>query len=441
MSRRANWLRPCNLPAWLVVPALVLALIATAYPAGLAGAQSATPAATVAATAAPAGTAGVTGVPGTPTPTRTPTTTPSPTPTLTELDARLLLAQTYLDGKDYDTAAELFGDIAADTRGDPRALAGLNQALQGQASITATQMAPFPGDIATPVPAATPVPPATFTQAARSKLIEIGAWVLAAIVVVLALYFLAALIRRALAWLREFWYMRVLPLLGRPAVRPGFLIGDFANMLGDDGAGPARIVPIAVTEKLIAWNQLVQDKQVPVEIAPDMDLGAMAWIRVFWNWLLPRERGYRVTGTILNGAAGAYQLAVQRTNLARNSVDRSAIFERRDSSAEAAFRMLAGEAAKWLVAPDDLEADNAVAAAARAAGEAQPLPASQVFDEALSLLLPVRQQVNQGLVDFPDARRRLSQAEAMIARLPSNSTLRAELQRVVEGLRKSIPAG
>nr|MCU0510458.1 hypothetical protein [Anaerolineae bacterium] len=138
-------------------------------------------------------------------------------------------------------------------------------------------MAPFPGDIATPVPAATPVPPATFTQAARSKLIEIGAWVLAAIVVVLALYFLAALIRRALAWLREFWYMRVLPLLGRPAVRPGFLIGDFANMLGDDGAGPARIVPIAVTEKLIAWNQLVQDKQVPVEIAPDMDLGAMAW--------------------------------------------------------------------------------------------------------------------------------------------------------------------
>jgi hypothetical protein len=103
--------------------------------------------------------------------------------------------------------------------------------------------------------------------------------------------------------------------------------------------------------------------------------------------------------------------------------------------------MMAGEAAKWLVAPDDLEADNAVAAAARGVGEPQPLPASQVFDEALNLLLPVRQQVNQGLVDFPDARRRLSQAEAMIARLPSNSSLRAELQRVIEGLRKSVPAG
>jgi hypothetical protein len=357
------------------------------------------------------------------------------------LEARLLLAQTYLDGKDYDTAAELFGAIAADTRGDPRALEGLNQALQGQASITATQMAPFPGDIATPAPTATPIPAATFAQTTRSKLIEIGGWVLAAILVVLALYFLAALIRRVLAWLRELWYMRILPLLGRPAVPPGFLIGDFSNMLGADGEGASRIVPIAVTEKLIAWNQLVQDKQVPVEIAPDMDLGAMAWIRVFWNWILPRERGYRVNGTVLNGAAGSYQLAVQRTNLARNSVDRSAIFERRDSSAEAAFRVMAGEAAKWLVAPGDMEADKAILAAARAVGEPQPLPASEVFDEALNLLLPVRQQVNQGLVDFPDARRRLSQAEAMIARLPSNSGLRAELARVIAGLRKSVPSG
>jgi hypothetical protein len=103
--------------------------------------------------------------------------------------------------------------------------------------------------------------------------------------------------------------------------------------------------------------------------------------------------------------------------------------------------MMAGEAAKWLVAPADMEADKAVAAAARAVGDPQPLPASQVFDEALNLLLPVRQQVNQGLIDFPDARRRLSQAESMIARLPSNSGLRTELARVIEGLRKTIPAG
>lgn len=429
MSRRANWLQAPGLPAWLVVLALVLLLIASAATPGLSAAQAATP--TGAATTAP----------GTPTPTRTPTLTPTPTATLTELDARLLLAQTYLDGKDYDSAAEHFSAIAADTRGDPRALAGLSQALQGQASILATQMAPYPGDLATPAPAVAPEPAPTFAQTARAKLIEIGGWALAAIIVVLLLYFLAALIRRGLAWLRELWFMRVLPLLGRPAVPPGFLIGDFANMIGADGDGATKVVPIAVTEKLIAWNQLVQDKQVPVEIAPDMDLGAMAWIRVFWNWILPRERGYRVNGTILNGGAGAYQLAVQRTNLARNSVDRSAIFERRDSSAEAAFRVMAGEAAKWLVAPADMEADKAVAAAARAVGDPQPLPASQVFDEALNLLLPVRQQVNQGLVDFPEARRRLAQAEAMVARLPSNSGLRAELARVIESLRKSVPAG
>jgi hypothetical protein len=102
---------------------------------------------------------------------------------------------------------------------------------------------------------------------------------------------------------------------------------------------------------------------------------------------------------------------------------------------------MAGEAAKWLVAPGDMEADKAVAAAARGVGDPSPMAASEVFDEALNLLLPVRQQVNQGLVDYADARRRLAQAEAMIARLPSNSSLRAELTRVVEGLRKSVPTG
>ncbi len=438
MSRRAKWLQLRNLPAWLVVLTLVFVLIASAVPATRLAAQAATPTGAM-ATVAPSAAGTATGVPGTPTPTLTPTLTPTPTATLTELQARLLLAETYLQGGDYDTAAQQFGQIAADTRGNPTAVAGLNQALQGQAAVRATQMAPIPTEAPTPVPAVEPAP--TLAQTTRSKLIEIGGWVLAAVIVVLALYFLAALIRRGLAWLRELWFTRILPLLGRPAVSPGFLIGDFGNMVGGEAEGAAKIVPIAVTEKLIAWNQLVQDKQVPVEIAPDADLGAMAWIRVFWNWILPRERGYRVTGTLLNGAAGAYQLAVQRTNLARNSVDRSAIFERRDISAEAAFRVMAGEAAKWLVAPGDMEADKAVAAAARAVGDPQPLPASQVFDEALNLLLPVRQQVNQGLIDFPEARRRLAQAEAMIARLPSNSGLRAELARVIDGLRKTIPAG
>jgi hypothetical protein len=264
---------------------------------------------------------------------------------------------------------------------------------------------------------------------------------LAAVAVLVMLYFLAALLRWSLAALRELWYVHILPLLNRPAVPPGILIGEFDNVMGGDAVGVVRIVPLAMTEKLIAWNRLVQDKQIPVEMAPDLELGPMAWIKVLWRWILPPPRGYRVSGALLNGPAGAFQLAVQRTDLGRNSIDRSTTFEQRSPSVEEAFRLMAGEAAKWLIEPADIEADQAVAAARRGAGEGAVLSASDVFDQALDLLLPVRQQVDQGFVDFPDARRRLRQAEAMVAQLPNASELHAELMRVITGLHKAVPAG
>lgn len=432
MNRRGT-----RLLVWLVVLALGLTVVAWSAASTPAAAQTATPAAntTPEAGATPEATAGT---PGTPTPTLTPTLTPTPTATLTELQAQIVLAQAYLDGQDYDKAADLFSGVLEDHRGNPEALAGLQSALDGKAAQMSTMMAPLPTEAPTTTPEVV-VP--TLAGTTRSKLLDIGGTVLAALAVVILLYFVAALLRWLLAQLREAWYVRVLPLLHRPAVPPGFLIGEFADSVGAGAEGAARVVPLAMTEKLIAWNRLVQDKQVPVEMAPELDLGPMAWIKVLWNWILPPARGYRVTGTLLKGPADAFQLAVQRTDLARNSVDRSTIFENRAPSAVEAFRLMAGEAAKWLIKPADMEADQAVAAARRAAGESTILSASEVFDRALELLLPVRQQINLGLVDYPDARQRLRQAEAMIAQLPNASELRAELTKVVGSLRKSVPGG
>ena len=283
----------------------------------------------------------------------------------------------------------------------------------------------------------------TLASETRAKVSNFLALALAALLVVAILYLFSALLRWLLTALRELWYTRILPLLNRPAVAPGFLIGEFTNLAGTPADSAAKVAPITITQKLIAWNQLVQDKLVPVEMAPDVDLGAMAWLKVLWSWILPRPaRGYRVNGTLLTGPAGLYQLAVQRTNLGRNSVDRTRLFESGLPSPSEAYVNMAEEAAKWLVLPADLEADAAVASAKGFTSTgANPSSASEVFDRALVTLLPVRQQVNQGQVDFPNARRRMSEAEAMVAQLPSESELRAELTRVIADLRKSVPGG
>jgi hypothetical protein len=431
------------------VAALALLLIMLVLAAPLAYAQATaavTPGATAAATAAATGT-GATGTaaagtaavtPGTPTRTPTPTLTPTATPTLTELAANLALANTYLAGRNYDKAVELFSQIAQDTRGNPDALKGLQAALDGQRADLATAMAPPPAE-PTPAPTAPPAPP-TLRETLAAKLAEYGGIALAGLLVVIAVYLIANAIRLLLYGLRELWYLRLLPLLKRPAVEPGFLIAEFSNNLGAAGENAARIVPYALTEKLLLWNQLIQARELPVEPEPALDLGGMGWLKVLWRWFLPAPRGYRVTGALLPGNRGAFRLAVQRTNLARNSVDRSAAFEQAGPSAEAVFRDLAGEAAKWLVKPQDMEGAAASMRAVRAVrGEGDILSPSEIFDQALALLLPVRQQVNQGAIDFADARVRLRDASALLNDLPSESPLRQDLERVIADLRTAVP--
>ena len=280
MSRRGT-----RLLAWLVAPALILILAAWNAASTPVAAQSATPAAIAPETGAtPEATAGT---PGTPTPTRTPTLTPTPTATLTELQAQIVLAQAFLDGKDYESATDLFADILAHSRGNPEALAGLQEALDGQTAEMATMMAPLPTEAPTVVPEIV-VP--TLVETTRLKLLDIGGTALAALAVVVLLYFAGALLRWLLGTLREVWYMRILPLLNRPVVLPGLLLGEFDNSAGAGAEGAARVVPLAIIEKLIAWNRLVQDQQVPVQMAPELELGPMAWMKVLWSWILPPAR-------------------------------------------------------------------------------------------------------------------------------------------------------
>lgn len=426
--------------AWLLAAPLILTLVAVllAIPTQ---AQDATPVPTQAALLTE--TSAAPGTPGTPTPTSTPTLTPTATPTLTELQSKLTLAQTYLAGKDYDQAATLFAAIAEEDRGNAEALAGLQAALDGKAMQLATMIAPLPTAAATAAPLPIPTPAPTLGDAVSAKLREFLGTALAALALVVLIYLLANAIRWLLQVLREAWYLRALPLLKRPAVAPGYLIGEFTNGLGDTGANAARIVPLAMTEKLLAWNQLIQAKEVPVAPEPQLDLGGMSWLKVLWSWILPAPRGYRVSGVLSLNDEGAYQLAVQRTSLARNSVDRGATFEKPGFSPDTAFRALAGEAAKWLVNPEDIEASQAIVRglrSVRGADEAMPLTASEVFDQALELLLPVRQQVNAGAVDYADARSRLRTAEGMLTQLPSGSGLRQDLQAAIANLHRSVPA-
>lgn len=439
MSRRRTYVLAGPLFAAL---ALVLITLCIASPLTYAQATATAPAAgTVAATAAITATTPVTVTPGTPTPTLTPTLTPTATPTLTDLQARLILANTYLQGHDYERAAQLFRDVAEEDRGNPEALAGLAAALEGSAAEMATLMAPLPDP--TPVPAPPVVEP-TLADTVGAKVREYAGTAIALLLLIVALYLAAHLLRWLLYWLRELWYLRLLPLLGQPAVEPGYLIGQFTNTLGGAGENAALLVPLALTDKLLAWNQLVQTRTVPVEPEPALDLGSMAWVKVLWRWILPAPRGYRVTGALLPGARGAYRLTVQRIDLAHNTVERSATFELAGTSPDIVYRDLAGEAAKWLVKPVDMEAAAASMRglrSARSQGQPDVLSPSEIFDQALALLLPVRQQVRQGAVDFGDARERLRQAVELLADLPPESSLRKDLEAIIDDLRRQVPGG
>lgn len=369
-----------------------------------------------------------------PTVTRTPAPTPTPTATLTELQNRLLLADTYLKGGQFAQAAELYAAALMAQRGNAEALAGLQKALEAQAAATATAAAPRP----TPGPA-TPTPVPTFAETLNVKTSEIIGTALPLLIVLLALFALAESIRRGLFVVREFFYLRVLPSLHRPARGRPYLIGEFTDATGLPGFQGARIVSQALAEELLKWNQLVQAQTTPVEPTPFVDLGNIAWVKALWTWILPPPRAFRIEGVLLGDQPGAYKLAVQRTDLSTNTVDAVCTFESARPTPEAAFGEMAVAVAGWARHPRDFEASAAVERglrAVRGAGEPTPRSAREVYAEAVGLLLPIRQQLNLGAVDYTDARERLRQAEDLLKDLPTGSGLHADLQAIIADLRR-----
>ena len=174
--------------AALIIPATVFAQDATAQPAG---AQQTPAAAEV--------------TPGTPAPTLTPAPTPTATPTFTALQNQLVLAQTYLDGKDFARVAALFAAVAEVDRGNAVALAGLKAALDGQG----VAAAPTPAPASPPEPIAAPQPAVeTAVSSVWSKLINYGSTVVASLFAVVLVYLLASALRWLLYGARELWLMR-----------------------------------------------------------------------------------------------------------------------------------------------------------------------------------------------------------------------------------------
>ena len=113
-----------------------------------------------------------------------------------------------------------------------------------------------------------------------------------------------------------------------------------------------------------------------------------------------------------------------------------------DEREKEAFRAMAGEAAKWLLKPQEMEASAAAVSdrvMEKGREKSKALTASEIFDQAMLLLLPVRQQADQGAIDYRAARQRLTSAEGLIAQLPESTVLRNDLQSVVDDLRRSVP--
>jgi hypothetical protein len=419
---------------WVFVMALLLVTIAA-------------PASAAAATATPKPAAPTPSGPPTDTPTPAPTRTPAPTPTatatLTELQNRLLLADTYLKAGQSAKAVELYSAILAQERGQPEALAGLKKALEGQTALTATAAAPRPTAApSTPAPAPGP----SFGSSLLTKTGDAVATVMPFLLVVLALYVLSQALRWIMFAAREFYYLRIFPLFRRPAQARPFLIGEFTDGTGMQGFPGTRVVTQRITERLLAWNQLIQAKEIAVEPAPPVEMGSMAWIKVLWTWLVPPPRAYKVDGALMGSQPGAYRLMIRRTDLSTNSVDASRTFETPVGVPEVAFQGMAELAAKWLCYPRDIEATAAVTHGMRAAdaggaegGEAAPSSAGEVYDAALNLLLPVRRQIDQGAIDYADARERLSEVSGLLRVLPDGSRLYVDLTDLIADLSRSVP--
>jgi hypothetical protein len=348
------------------------------------------------------------------------------------------LADAYLKAGQSAKAVELYSAILAQERGQPEALAGLKKALEGQAAMTATAVAPR-----LTVAPASPAPPAgpSFGSTFLSKIGDAAATVMPFLLVVLALYILSQALRWVIFALREFYYLKVFPFFRRPAQARPYLLGEFADSTGIQGFPGARIVTQRIIEKMLAWNQLIQARETAVEPAPPVELGSMAWIKVLWSWLLPPPRAYRIEGVLMGNQPGAYRLMIRRTDLSTNHVDASHTFESAGAGApEPAFQALAELAAKWLCYPREIEAAPATPrvplTADAASAEGAPASAAEVYDAALGLLLPVRQQADQGSIDYPDARERVRQANGLLRGLPDGSRLSADLKAVIADLNR-----
>jgi hypothetical protein len=411
-----------RLPVWESVFA-ALALIALSGLIGPAGAQEATPTVTVAVTR-------MTATPvGTPTPTRTPTIIPSPTPTFTALEARLALARAYLDGGDFQNAIAIYSAIALEDRGNPEALAGLNEALAAQAGATATAAAPAP-TVAPPTPE--PAPEPGFAETFAARLSSFTATALALGLAIGLAYVALRVVRWLAGWLRDLWLMRVRPLLGRPPVPPSIAVSEFVDATGQTDYVEPEIVASTIEETLVHWNAAVPPAlATPVHTRP-LDRAGLNWLGALWARVSPPPRTHLVTGLLLGQEPGPYCLSVERLDLRTNEVDASRTFESAGGPPAQAFRDMAAMAAYWLRDPHAMQASPELLASATAAGAA---------DAVVKLLIPVRQQALAKRVDYATAPRALDEAQALVNTLPAGSSLRDDLQAAVDDLRRQVQPG
>lgn len=389
----------------------------------------------------------------TPAPSRTPAPTPTATPTLTALGARLLLGQTLLKGGDFAGAAKLFSEIAAEECGNPEALAGLKAALDGATAARATAAAPT---AAPPKPAPTAAP--TFGSTLARQWTDLSSVALAGLALLVIVYFVAKLLRSAVAWLRELWLLRGRVRLGLAPSKPPFIVGQFTDATGIKDLQGEAIVTQALTRKLLedsaAWVGKLSD--IPVEPAPSLELSGMGWIKLLWAWITPPPRGHKISGVLLPpNHAGRYGLAVQRVALADNRVDASTTFEQADGTAPAAlaFRQMAETAAQWLRQPraieEELERARPVRSAAAGPAElavpkgprrgmADPLPAeppaepvAQPLDAVLAKLGQARRLAQADPPKTAAARAALSDARAALSAVPAGSALYNDLRSAI----------
>jgi hypothetical protein len=353
----------------------------------------------------------------------------------------LALGQAYLKGGEYDKAAEIFSAVALEDRGNAEALAGLDAALSGQASATATAEAPPP----TVQPEVTLAPAGpTFASTLSGRAVALGATALALLAVVLVLYLLAKGLRWLLDWLREVWCTR----FRKPPAAPGLLIGELLDATGDEESPASRVVAQALTEQLVVWNAAVPaDLWNPIR-TDALDRPGTAWLRALWEQVFPPRRAYKLTGVLSGKQPGPYRLSLNRLDLRSNRIDAGHTFESSAETPGQAFRELGMTAAFWARDPVGMEGTpGMLEMPARAPGltgaactGAQPT-AAQIANEALKLMARVQAQVKLVSVDYPTAPQALDEAQALIEQLPAASKLRVDLQSAADDLRRQVQPG